>query len=853
MRTRRAWIRLAAAFSGLTLAATGALVVVATTPAHAVAPIVVDTTADEFPGVPGDCSDVTPNNCSLRDAVAAANAAAGADLIQFSVATPATFTVATGAFAVNSGPLTIDGPTTGAADIVIDLNGITSAFDTFGSGTFTVQDLTIREGAITGLPGGAISSDGDVVATNVAFINNTTANASGGAISTTAAVTVTDSNFTGNQVRLGPGNGGAISAGGAVGIYGASVFTNNDTTNGTGGAVDATGQTVTISGGADFADNDAPGGGGAGGCVNAGPITVNNGNSFFENNTAENVGGCLRGSTVQVDGATFTSNDSTTNRGGAINSATSTTVTGSTFGGPLPADGNTASVGGGAIGVIDTSTISVSGSTFENNSGGGTEGGGAIDMSNTSASALTVKTSTFADNVTTSSGTGGAISALKGILDISDSTFDSNSSVSNGGAIAARTDTIGSITNSTFDANAITAGSGDAVSVANGGGTVELNHVTVTNSQGPGAAVEQTSGTLKLTHSVFADNTAVSGNNCGGAIDDGGYNIETTAGNGGTCPTGGTNESDTSAIMLDALANNGGPTATKRPQAGSPVLNKIPSVDCSLTTDQRGLGRPVSGSCEIGAVEVQLSHLTGTVKDLVPPKGTGIAHPLPAKKGIAVCDNGMPLCSTPQLFPVMGGTYNAALAANQYEVAAYFCKDNTGCTSGGPAVVRGPNTHRTLAIEQTINNANFNIGFRPDVSAKKSNAVLYTGANAYSTNIFSPPNVKANVGANGSVTFNIKIDNDGNLKEMINLKAQVSSSSQFTVTFRQGPFTLSNMTTSGRTFTLSPGQSSAITVTIKAKSTAPINSNKSVLLTAKSLGQSTGAKKDIVLVKATRV
>ena len=68
--------------------------------------------------------------------------------------------------------------------------------------------------------------------------------------------------------------------------------------------------------------------------------------------------------------------------------------------------------------------------------------------------------------------------------------------------------------------------------------------------------------------------------------------------------------------LLGALANNGGPTPTLLPLAGSPLIDAVPSAAChsgsaaGITTDQRGLPRPGVGigtgpNCDIGAVELQ--------------------------------------------------------------------------------------------------------------------------------------------------------------------------------------------------------------------------------------------------------
>jgi hypothetical protein len=65
---------------------------------------------------------------------------------------------------------------------------------------------------------------------------------------------------------------------------------------------------------------------------------------------------------------------------------------------------------------------------------------------------------------------------------------------------------------------------------------------------------------------------------------------------------------------LAALANNGGPTQTRLPQPGSPLINFIPIPDCgggddlagfAVTEDQRGVSRPQETGCEIGSVEIE--------------------------------------------------------------------------------------------------------------------------------------------------------------------------------------------------------------------------------------------------------
>jgi hypothetical protein len=57
--------------------------------------------------------------------------------------------------------------------------------------------------------------------------------------------------------------------------------------------------------------------------------------------------------------------------------------------------------------------------------------------------------------------------------------------------------------------------------------------------------------------------------------------------------------------MLGPLADNGGPTQTRLPLSGSPLLGSVGGLVCSTAgDDQRGVSRPQGAACEAGAVEV---------------------------------------------------------------------------------------------------------------------------------------------------------------------------------------------------------------------------------------------------------
>jgi hypothetical protein len=58
---------------------------------------------------------------------------------------------------------------------------------------------------------------------------------------------------------------------------------------------------------------------------------------------------------------------------------------------------------------------------------------------------------------------------------------------------------------------------------------------------------------------------------------------------------------------LEALANNGGPTATQALPASSPAVDAVPVAKCPTKVDQRGEPRPDNGEafCDVGAFELQ--------------------------------------------------------------------------------------------------------------------------------------------------------------------------------------------------------------------------------------------------------
>lgn len=146
-------------------------------------------------------------------------------------------------------------------------------------------------------------------------------------------------------------------------------------------------------------------------------------------------------------------------------------------------------------------------------------------------------------------------------------------------------------------------------------GTATVTNVTITNNTaqpvtGDGGGIYVNSGTATLKNTILVDNTKDSGSgsslsNCGGsAVTSDGGNLDSAS----TCGFVGSSDLSNTDPLLGFVKNNGGPTSTRAPLAGSPVVDHGVNAGCP-GTDQRGSARPTDGNgdgsavCDIGAVE----------------------------------------------------------------------------------------------------------------------------------------------------------------------------------------------------------------------------------------------------------
>lgn len=286
--------------------------------------------------------------------------------------------------------------------------------------------------------------------------------------------------------------------------------------------------------------------------------------------------------------------------------------------------------GASGAGVRNQGDLTVIRAAFDDNAAalgevGGGEGGdgGAIWSGNPAAPTVTVIESVFTNNrggdgrqPNGPGGDGGAIRIASGTLSVTRSTFAGN--VGGGGREAAFNGSGGP----GGDGGAIAVGPGAATItsstfVSNRGGPAGRDVLGAPNTTGGVGAVFVSGGQALIEWSTFLGNVrgesslgpngisgAIVGSSiladpeprCGGVVASA---PNLLSGPDGACLPG----SPQGDPRLGLLADNGGPTLTLLPGAGSAAIDAA-GAGCSAT-DQRGLPRPALGGCDFGAVEVQ--------------------------------------------------------------------------------------------------------------------------------------------------------------------------------------------------------------------------------------------------------
>jgi hypothetical protein len=163
------------------------------------------------------------------------------------------------------------------------------------------------------------------------------------------------------------------------------------------------------------------------------------------------------------------------------------------------------------------------------------------------------------------------------------------------GAIA--TNGVTTVTHATVTLNAFgTPGGAGTGTGGTGGGTGSPGSAGAAGMGGAINAVAQTT----LANSIVAANGSPA---CQGSVINGGHNIvlsDLSCGPGLNADP-----------LLQPLADNGGPTLTRRPAPGSPAIDGVPATGAGCAaTDQRLVLRPAGLGCDVGAYELAPPGLT---------------------------------------------------------------------------------------------------------------------------------------------------------------------------------------------------------------------------------------------------
>ena len=251
-----------------------------------------------------DTNDGTcDSDCSLREAIAAANLTFDNDTIEFSAlfGTPQTITLSgTDLIVTNNGTLAINGP--GADKLTVSGNNLSRVFTNNTGSVASINNLRVTGGTGTstvssGRGGGVYNSGGMLTLNGLVITGNATANGGGVNNAGTATITINNSAIFGNTAT---GSGGALQnfSGNTTNIYNSSIYGNtcNSTSTG-GGAVQANGTVNIVN--STFSGNNSIGG--SGGAIFFNGTVLNITNSTISQNTSTNNGGIHKSGATPIN------------------------------------------------------------------------------------------------------------------------------------------------------------------------------------------------------------------------------------------------------------------------------------------------------------------------------------------------------------------------------------------------------------------------------------------------------------------------------------------------------------------------------------------------------------------------
>ncbi|MFK7955160.1 MAG: beta strand repeat-containing protein [Lysobacterales bacterium] len=513
-------------------------------------------------------------------------------------------------------------------------------------GNVTIANATINANIADGAAGsgGGILNDGGSLSIAAGSVSGNSAIRAGGGVEITTVnartsdVLIDGVVLDGNTAGASPGNGGGIHVTDPLGdsastltIVGATVTANmadqeggglwndaggimtvenstvsNNVSNAANAAADVQGgggvfnnggnitlTDVTLNANSASGPSETDDGGGAIANTNEGSMTVRDSN--ITSNTADtgsgNGGGVLNtiGSTLQMNNVVFSLN-SAARAGGALENVGTASLTG------IVATSNSAGINGGMLHISGGGSTTFSDSTINSNSAAN-EGGGlwvsGDGMLNLSTTGVDGNEALFGGGVFVDAGGSAA-----GNLTIATSALTNNVGTTNGGGISLEAGTA-SLVNATVSGNS----GGDGGGLFNDAAAATLSFVTMfgNTATGQGGTINNaTSGAVTADNTIIAGGVASAGNDIQGTLTSADFLIiQDTA--GATVGGATDNSSLDTDPLLGALANNGGPTLSHLPLAGSPAIDGADNSNCP-GMDQRNFARN-DGACDIGSVE----------------------------------------------------------------------------------------------------------------------------------------------------------------------------------------------------------------------------------------------------------
>ncbi len=484
------------------------------------------------------------------------------------------------------------GVTTGSACVASTVSGVdtivfdTTAFPPGGTNTITLADAANNQLSITdtNLVIDA-SANGNVTVQRAA----TATNAFGifYAMTPYGSLTIDSLTIANGKLAASQPSGAALGAGissvyTSLTLANSVVTGNSSSTSGyaAGGGIAVYAGDLTLTG-STVSDNSVAGFSGASGM---------GGGLFVRQKIATRTGGNATVTDSQILG------NSAKGNGGGLHVGGSLTMTDSRV------SGNTAGAEGGGIKLYGASTVkrsTISGNTAVSRGGGIVAAGGYYGVP---AALLTLDASTLSGNrVTAASGSrGGGLFTRVGNLSFINSTIADNAAAASGygygGGIYIKQNTYPiTMRQTTIASNTAARRGGGLMIMTSGAGTVTFDGTLFANTAAPpdgGGNIAVTNGSIAI---AGAGNLVFPGAPPPSDVINAAFVVAPVDGN----------------PRLGPLADNGGPTQTLLPGAGSAAIDAIPEAngECPLRTDQRGMIRPDPAGaasptpCDIGAVE----------------------------------------------------------------------------------------------------------------------------------------------------------------------------------------------------------------------------------------------------------